>query len=70
MQSMVSDLQSDIITLYRSSVDFNQKSAQMIRIRLSTLLRRIKISKAKVYFMARTLTTGASVIAPKFRKDI
>jgi len=62
MQSMVSDLQSDI-TLYRSSVDFNQKSAQMIDTIINSLTAN-KNNKAKVYFMARTLTTGASVIAP------
>jgi len=62
MQSMVSDLQSDI-SLYRSSVDFNQKSAQMIDTIINSLTAN-KNNKAKVYFMARTLTIGASVIAP------
>ena len=62
MQSMVSDLQSDI-TLYRSSVDFNQKSAQMIDTIINSLAAN-KNNKAKVYFMARTLTTAVSIITP------
>jgi hypothetical protein len=62
MQSMVSDLQSDI-TLYRYSVNFNRQYDQMIDTIVTSFVEN-KNNKAKVYFMARTLTMGSSVIAP------
>lgn len=62
MQSMVSDLQSDI-TLYKSSINFNRRSGQMIDTIITSFTAN-KNNKAKVYFMARTLTLGSSVIAP------
>jgi hypothetical protein len=62
MQSMVSDLQSDI-TLYRYSVDFNRQYGQMIDTIITSFTAN-KNNKAEVYFMARLLTMGSSVIAP------
>ncbi len=62
MQSMVSDLQSDI-TLYRSSVHLNGQYGEMIDT-IVTSFTEHRDNKAKVYFMARKLTLGASVIAP------
>jgi hypothetical protein len=62
MQSMVSDLQSDI-TLYRYSVSFNRQYGQMIDTIITSFTVN-KNNKAEVYFMARTLTMGSSVIAP------
>ncbi len=62
MQSMVSDLQSDII-LYNSSIRFNQRQGQMIDT-IVTSLTTNQNNKAKVYVMARVLTTGSSVITP------
>ncbi|HEX3384010.1 MAG TPA: hypothetical protein VHS53_02420 [Mucilaginibacter sp.] len=62
MQSMASDLQSDV-ALYRSSIDFNRKSIQMIDTIITSLTEH-KNNKGKVYFMARALTMGSSVIAP------
>ncbi len=59
---MVSDLQSDI-TLYRYSVNFNRQYGQMIDT-IVTSFTQNKNNKAEVYFMARTLTMGSSVIAP------
>jgi hypothetical protein len=62
VQSMVRDLESDIV-LYRSSINFNEQSAQMIDTVITSLAGH-KNNKSKVYFMARTLTMGLSVIAP------
>jgi hypothetical protein len=62
VQSMSRDLESDI-TLYRSSVNYNQHSAQMIDTIITSLTAN-KNNKSKVYFMARVLTMGSSVIAP------
>ena len=61
-QSMARDLESDI-TLYKSSIDFNRQSAQMIDTIITSLTEH-KNNKNKVYFMARILTMGSSVIAP------
>jgi len=61
-QSMARDLESDI-TLYKSSIDFNRQSAQMIDTIITSLTEH-KNNKSKVYFMARTLTMGLSVITP------
>src|ERR1700731_218101 len=57
MQSMVSDLQSDI-TLYRYSINFNKQYDQMIDTIITSFTGN-KNNKAKVYFMARTLTMGS-----------
>src|SRR5665213_3226455 len=58
-RSMARDLESDI-TLYKSSIDFNRQSAQMIDT-IITSVSEHKNNKNKVYFMARILTTGSSV---------
>jgi len=62
VQSMARDLESDM-TLYKSSIDFNRKAAQMIDTIITSLTEH-KNNKSKVYFMARVLTMGSSVIAP------
>jgi len=62
VKSMARDLESDI-TLYKSSIDFNRQSAQMIDTIITSLTEH-KNNKNKVYFMARILTMGSSVIAP------
>jgi hypothetical protein len=62
LQSMARDLESDI-TLYRSSINFNQQAAQMIDTVITSLTEHTN-NKSKVYFMARILTMGSSVIAP------
>ena len=62
VRSMARDLESDM-TLYKSSIDFNRKSAQMIDTIITSLTEH-KNNKSKVYFMARVLTMGSSVIAP------
>jgi hypothetical protein len=62
MQSMVSDLESDI-ALYRSSINFNQQYSDMIDT-IVTSFTENKNNKRQVYLMARRITMGSSVIAP------
>src|ERR1700760_3903732 len=50
VQSMARDIESDI-TLYKSSIDFNRKPAQMIDTIITSLTEH-KNNKSKVYFMA------------------
>lgn len=62
MQSMVSDLESDI-ALYKSSIKFNKQYCQMID-SIITSITANKNNRGQVYLMARRLTMGSSVIAP------
>jgi hypothetical protein len=61
MQSIVSDLQSDL-AMYQSGKDFNALHWRMI----DTLIPSIKENRitASLYFIARQLTMGSTVISP------
>jgi hypothetical protein len=62
MKSMVSDLQSDLV-MYDSCQKYNYYSCGMID-SIITSLKRKKGNMASVYYMARRITMGSSLISP------
>ena len=62
VRSMVNDLQSDL-TLYDSSVTFNLMHCRMIDTIITSLTQN-NGNNSRLYYMARQLTKGSSIISP------
>jgi hypothetical protein len=62
MESIVNDLQSDL-AMYKSSIAYNERHCRMIDT-IFTAVSNNKMNVPEVYYMARALTMGSSVISP------